>query len=155
MPPRPFPFPFRVGTDICSAARVRALITKHNKEYPLNPLIQFLKRTLTDPERLHFWDRFTKKIPREEILSQANAVSVFLAGRCVHTAPAINPRLTSLKVCCKRSLPQSMRSSGPYLEGLPVHYDPTCHLSCSRRAPVVPTSRLDTRWALQNHRVVR
>jgi hypothetical protein len=130
MPPRPFPFPFRVGTDICSVARVRAIITRHNEGGPLHPLRHFMKRVLTDPERRYFWDRFANT-SHAEILTQASAVSTFLAGRCVYTAPAINLRLTRVKVRCKRSLPQSMRSSASRLEGLPVHYDPTCQPSCS------------------------
>jgi holo-[acyl-carrier protein] synthase len=82
MPPRPFPFSFRVGTDICNVARLRAIITRRNDNEPLYPLRQFVNRVLTDPERQYFWKRFA---PEEEVLTKADAVSQFLAGRYVYT----------------------------------------------------------------------
>ncbi|KAF1940422.1 hypothetical protein EJ02DRAFT_379791 [Clathrospora elynae] len=78
MPPRPFPFPFRVGTDLCKVSRVHAIITRHSPSAPLRPLRQFLHRILTDQERQYFWTRFGSS---DQILTQAAAVSQFLAGR--------------------------------------------------------------------------
>ncbi|USP74676.1 hypothetical protein yc1106_01950 [Curvularia clavata] len=78
MPPRAFPFPFRVGTDICSVSRIQGVITRRNDGDALRPLRQFLKRILTDHEQQYFWQRFA---PAEDILTKTDAVSAFLAGR--------------------------------------------------------------------------
>ncbi|EUC44008.1 hypothetical protein COCMIDRAFT_99355 [Bipolaris oryzae ATCC 44560] len=81
MPPRAFPFPFRVGTDICSISRLRGIITRRNNSDPLRPLHQFLKRVLTSHEQQYFWQRFASA---DDILTKPDAVAAFLAGRYVH-----------------------------------------------------------------------
>jgi hypothetical protein len=48
------------------------------------PLHRFMKRVLTEPERLYFWDRFAHSTPKEDVLNRANTISEFLAGRYVH-----------------------------------------------------------------------
>ncbi|EUC36152.1 hypothetical protein COCCADRAFT_88989 [Bipolaris zeicola 26-R-13] len=78
MPPRAFPFPFRVGTDICSISRIRNVITRRNDGDPLRPLHQFLKRVLTSHEQQYFWQRFASA---DDILTKTDAVATFLAGR--------------------------------------------------------------------------
>ncbi|KAH7359556.1 hypothetical protein BKA66DRAFT_472773 [Pyrenochaeta sp. MPI-SDFR-AT-0127] len=78
MPPRPFPYALRVGTDICSVSRLRAIISRPNNGRPLNPLVRFIARVLTYPERKYFWHRFG---PPEELLTRLDTVSQFLAGR--------------------------------------------------------------------------
>jgi holo-[acyl-carrier protein] synthase len=78
MPLRPFPFPFRVGTDICNVSRLRTIITRRSDNEPLRPLRQYLRRVLTDHERQYFWKRFG---PEEAVLGKMDAVSQFLAGR--------------------------------------------------------------------------
>ncbi|RAR01866.1 hypothetical protein DDE82_006204 [Stemphylium lycopersici] len=78
MPPRPFPFPFRVGTDICNVSRLRGVITRRYDGDPTLPLRQFLKRVFTDHERQYFWKRFG---PTEDVLAKTEAISAFLAGR--------------------------------------------------------------------------
>ena len=80
MPPRPFPYALRVGTDICNVSRLRAVITRRSNGKSLRPLSQFLARILTSPERNYFWGRFG---PPEEALKNLDAVSQFLAGRRV------------------------------------------------------------------------
>ncbi|CAG5145107.1 uncharacterized protein ALTATR162_LOCUS1654 [Alternaria atra] len=78
MPLRPFPFPFRVGTDVCNISRLRAVLTRHYGGEPLRPLHQYLRRVLTDHERQYFWNRFG---PEETISKKIDSVSQFLAGR--------------------------------------------------------------------------
>ncbi|KAF7682128.1 hypothetical protein GT037_001104 [Alternaria burnsii] len=78
MPLRPFPYPFRVGTDICHVLRLRAVLMRHHRGEPLRPLHQYLRRVLTDHERQYFWNRFG---PEETISKRMDSVSKFLAGR--------------------------------------------------------------------------
>ncbi|KAF1830029.1 hypothetical protein BDW02DRAFT_508536, partial [Decorospora gaudefroyi] len=80
MPPRPFPLPLRVGTDICSVARVRAIITRGKDNEPQSSLLQFMNRIFTDLEQHYFWQRFA---PVENILSNPDVASQYLAGRYV------------------------------------------------------------------------
>ncbi|KAF2637478.1 hypothetical protein P280DRAFT_433251 [Massarina eburnea CBS 473.64] len=76
MPPRPFPFPLRVGTDICSIKRIQTLLCSHQS--PQRRLERFLPKLLTWPERQYFRSRFPSSHLRDNNL---NGVSVFLAGR--------------------------------------------------------------------------
>jgi holo-[acyl-carrier protein] synthase len=46
----------------------------------LTYLGKFTKRVLTVPERIYFWQRFG---PSRDIPTKLDAVSEFLAGRCV------------------------------------------------------------------------
>jgi holo-[acyl-carrier protein] synthase len=88
MPLRPFPFPLRVGTDICSIARIRKLLTpKAAASSP--PLVRFLPKLLTWPERRYFWERFASV---ENAQKELDAVSHFLAGRYEHLSCSITRR---------------------------------------------------------------
>ncbi|KAF2242920.1 hypothetical protein BU26DRAFT_523914 [Trematosphaeria pertusa] len=81
MPPRPFPFALRVGTDICSIARVQKLMTAPSRHFPQRKgwhLHRFLARLLTWPERQYFWERYKDT---DNVLSELHAVAPFLAGR--------------------------------------------------------------------------
>ncbi|KAH6872439.1 hypothetical protein BKA58DRAFT_145730 [Alternaria rosae] len=80
MPPRAFPLPFRVGTDICNVPRVRSIITPRTggDGEPLRPLRHYLKRVFTEHERQYFWNRFG---PEESVLEKVDVISKFLAGR--------------------------------------------------------------------------
>ncbi|CAO2652780.1 Nn.00g021910.m01.CDS01 [Neocucurbitaria sp. VM-36] len=78
MPPRPFPYPLRVGIDICNVSRLRAIITRTSDDKPSRSLSQFIIRILTYPERVYFRNRFG---PPEEALNKVDAVAQFLAGR--------------------------------------------------------------------------
>ncbi|KAJ4291615.1 hypothetical protein N0V90_009510 [Kalmusia sp. IMI 367209] len=78
MPPRPFPFPLRVGTDICSIARIHKLLSPKPLSPVNSPLRQFLPKLLTWPEQQYFWHRF-KDVNNAEY--ELNKVSQFLAGR--------------------------------------------------------------------------
>jgi holo-[acyl-carrier protein] synthase len=77
MPLRPFPLPLRVGTDICSIARVQKLLTPKSRAPP-SPLDRFLPKLLTWPERQLFWERFADT---ENAHNNLETVSQFLAGR--------------------------------------------------------------------------
>lgn len=80
MPPRPFPYPLRVGADICSVSRIRAIISRPHKGSGKPALERFLNRILTSPERRYFWERFG---PADNVSTKFDTVSQFLAGRCV------------------------------------------------------------------------
>lgn len=80
MPPRPFPYPLRIGTDICNVARLRSLIIRHKEDDSLRVLTRFLNRIFTLPEREYFWSRFGHA---EGVLTKLDAASQFLAGRFV------------------------------------------------------------------------
>ena len=79
MPPRPFPFPLRIGTDVCYLPRIRNFfrIDSHGKNG--GHFEGFLKRILTHPERVHFRHRFGTN--QEIISSDITPVAKFLAGR--------------------------------------------------------------------------
>lgn len=77
MPIRPFPVPLRVGVDVCNISRIRRIIA-HNESVSSDRLERFLKRILTKPERLYFWDRFG---PACRIGEKHGTVSEYLAGR--------------------------------------------------------------------------
>jgi phosphopantetheinyl transferase (holo-ACP synthase) len=87
MPPRPFPFPLRIGTDICYVPRIKNLFkpTSHGKSGGL--FEGFLRRILTHPERVYFRHRFGTN---EDILSSdIHPVAKFLAGRYAITAAVV------------------------------------------------------------------
>ncbi|KAF2877423.1 hypothetical protein BDV95DRAFT_601821 [Massariosphaeria phaeospora] len=94
MPVRRFPFPLRVGTDICSVNRIRDILLKNQgKENERRPLHQFLTKLLTWPERQYFWERFkTDELAFKDI----KRTSEYLAGRwaakeaCRKACPSIN-----------------------------------------------------------------
>jgi holo-[acyl-carrier protein] synthase len=58
MPPRPFPYALRVGTDLCNVARLRSIIARPHNGTGRPPLQQFLGKILTHPERHYFHKRF-------------------------------------------------------------------------------------------------
>jgi holo-[acyl-carrier protein] synthase len=80
MPPRPFPYPLRIGNDICSVARVRSIVARVNNTGQHHALDGFLRRVLTDREQAYFWTRFG---PRPQISTKLDAAAEFLAGRYV------------------------------------------------------------------------
>lgn len=64
MAPRPFPFPFNVGTDVVSLKRIRAVIEKQKPKRGgkvQSNLIPFLRHVFTPREQLEFWARFKKE----------------------------------------------------------------------------------------------
>jgi len=104
MPLRPFPFPLRVGTDICSIARIRKLLTP-KPEATTPALIRFLPKLLTWPERRYFWERFTSV---ENAQRDLDAVSHYLAGRYEYWSRSIAClRANDCQMGSKGSLPQS------------------------------------------------
>lgn len=59
MPPRPFPFALRIGTDIVSQARLRDLITRPKAGHGTGTQLDaFLRRVFTEREQFVFWKRF-------------------------------------------------------------------------------------------------
>ncbi|KAK1909791.1 hypothetical protein P3342_007963 [Pyrenophora teres f. teres] len=77
MPLRPFPIPFKVGTDICYVPRIRKFITQPSHGEPQRPVRRLLRKLLTEHERQYFWQRFGRRAPFDSI----ERVSQFLAGR--------------------------------------------------------------------------
>lgn len=79
MPPRPFPYPLRIGNDICSIRRVRRLITRNKRDKAELPtLTSFIRRILTPPEIHDFWHRFG---PEAVVQHKTDDISRYLAGR--------------------------------------------------------------------------
>ncbi|CAE7175428.1 hypothetical protein PTNB85_03390 [Pyrenophora teres f. teres] len=76
MPLRPFPIPFKVGTDICYVPRIRKFITQPSHGEPQRPVRRLLRKLLTEHERQYFWQRFGRRAPFDSI----ERVSQFLAG---------------------------------------------------------------------------
>lgn len=79
MPPRPFPFSLRVGTDLCNIPRIRKLITDTGDKRR-NPYQALLSKLLTHPERAYFRKRFGND---KSMHFNLNAAAQFLAGRYV------------------------------------------------------------------------
>lgn len=79
MPPRPFPFPLRIGTDICYLPRIRNLFKTSSHGNSVGLFERFLKRILTHPERVHFRHRFGTN--QDILSSDIGPVAKFLAGR--------------------------------------------------------------------------
>jgi holo-[acyl-carrier protein] synthase len=78
MPPRPFPLPLRVGTDLCHAKRIAQIIKAKESGNTDRPLEQFLSKVLTYPERAYFRQRFGSN---DAVFRNLQNVSHFLAGR--------------------------------------------------------------------------
>jgi holo-[acyl-carrier protein] synthase len=79
MPPRPFPLPLRIGTDICRVERIAQIINKgKDTNDPGQSLRRFLARILTHPERAYFRQRFGNN---DAVFRNLQNVSTFLAGR--------------------------------------------------------------------------
>ena len=93
MPPRPFPFPLRIGTDICYLPRIRNFfrIDSHSKNG--GSFEGFLKRILTHPERVHFRHRFGTN--QKMISSDITPVAKFLAGRFAISEAVVYSKLTT------------------------------------------------------------
>ncbi|PIA93804.1 hypothetical protein CB0940_04338 [Cercospora beticola] len=97
MPPRPFPYGFRVGTDIIAHDRIRKLITrqppKFKKARPVSQLDTFLRRTFTAREIVRFWQRNPGLNHRQHKLFRdpvkLDTVVLHLAGRWAAKEAAI------------------------------------------------------------------
>lgn len=82
MPPRAFPYPFKLGIDICHIPRVKSILLRNvdKGEKQTRPLSRFLSKVLTWPERQYFWDRFKD---HDAAYKDISKVSQYLAGRYV------------------------------------------------------------------------
>ncbi|KAF1925262.1 uncharacterized protein M421DRAFT_424065 [Didymella exigua CBS 183.55] len=78
MPLRPFPHPFRIGTDLCHVKRIAQIIKAKENGNAGRPLEQFLSKILTHPERAYFRRRFGSN---QAVSRNLQNVSHFLAGR--------------------------------------------------------------------------
>ena len=58
MPPKPFPFAFRIGTDICSIARIQRIVDKDEGQY----VRRWATKLFARPE----WSQFTTKLDQYE-----------------------------------------------------------------------------------------
>jgi holo-[acyl-carrier protein] synthase len=77
MPARPFPFPFRLGTDICRVDRVlRIICARQSPAVCTRTLDRFLRKILTDGEIVAF------RNAKADVTSPT-AIAEHLAGRCV------------------------------------------------------------------------
>jgi phosphopantetheinyl transferase (holo-ACP synthase) len=128
MSPRPFPFPLRVGTDLCSVPRLRSLITKAQNGNKGPPLNAFLHKILTHPERSYFRERFGNN---EAVFRNVDNVAQFLAGRYVSQTSCVDEiglaLITDLQVRSQRSMSQGLRSPGDIYTGLQAYYGTPRH----------------------------
>ncbi|WPG99184.1 Hypothetical protein R9X50_00199500 [Acrodontium crateriforme] len=61
MPPRPFPLPFNIGTDIVQISRIKQILMRQTQERDRTPtprLVSFLRRFLTAREQYIFHQKF-------------------------------------------------------------------------------------------------
>jgi hypothetical protein len=79
MPPRLFPFPLLVGTDICHVPRIRKLCKAISYGNSGGAFDRFLRRILTHPERVYFRHRFGTN--QDILSSDISPIANFLAGR--------------------------------------------------------------------------
>ena len=80
MPPRAFPYPLRLGTDICHVPRIKSILTANigGRGKDTSPLYRFLSKIFTWPERKYFLERFHSI---EKAYEDIDNVSQYLAGR--------------------------------------------------------------------------
>jgi holo-[acyl-carrier protein] synthase len=90
MPPRPFPFSYRLGNDICSIGRIHDLINPKTVDASSpagTPLKRFVSKLLTWPEQQYFYKRFQmveeglKDFQPRRNIPQLKTASQYLAGR--------------------------------------------------------------------------
>lgn len=85
MPPRPFPFPFRVGNDICNTQRIYNIVFKGTAapSSERSSLNRFVPKLLTWPEQQYFYHRFRKRLEGygSELDEDRKKIAAFLAGR--------------------------------------------------------------------------
>ena len=88
MPPRPFPYPLSIGTDIASLQRIRLLLTRNEEEVASDSrLARYLRHFLTHREQVHFWERFPNVKPTTaDQLRESDDVVRYLAGRYVRVS---------------------------------------------------------------------
>lgn len=87
MPPRPFPFPLRVGTDITSITRIRDAITRARRRQPGSQFHAFLDRLFTHREQEIFRHNFPDFTPAD--VNRLPKVTEHLAGRWAAKEAAI------------------------------------------------------------------
>ncbi|KAK3080022.1 hypothetical protein LTS18_003329 [Coniosporium uncinatum] len=90
MPPRPFPLPLRIGTDICHIPRIHRLITAEvrlsTSAFPRS-LFKLLNRLLTSHEHADFWARWSRPSLSSDAFvygsnrSEWMAIARYMAGR--------------------------------------------------------------------------
>ncbi|KAF2201548.1 hypothetical protein GQ43DRAFT_394007 [Delitschia confertaspora ATCC 74209] len=80
MPPRPFPYSLRLGTDLCSVRHIKNVLTGKDEAASKAKLGRLLRRIFTTPETQLFEARFGR-LESGESLAQMERVTEFLAGR--------------------------------------------------------------------------
>ena len=85
MPPRPFPLPYSIGTDICHIPRVRGIYNAPSRERSRVLLFRFLSHIFTFRETDIFWARFKSvKAVLDQACATTNSndkIAAHLAGR--------------------------------------------------------------------------
>jgi holo-[acyl-carrier protein] synthase len=113
MPLRSFPFPFRVGIDICEVSRIHKLITTRSRPIQASKhwyLHRFLSRVLTDLEEEAFWFRHLRKT-ESEIVQPGHPASRHLAGRYV--MPTATPDRNLLIFCLRWAAKEAIMKACP------------------------------------------
>ncbi|KAK7518356.1 uncharacterized protein IWZ02DRAFT_316371 [Phyllosticta citriasiana] len=91
MPPRPFPWPLAVGTDICSISRLRTMVMKrnngpahtHSRASQVAVMRRLISTLMTYDEIVYFYKRFLPQLrtPAGEWHAEWPPVYDHLAGR--------------------------------------------------------------------------
>ncbi|KAK4544062.1 hypothetical protein LTR36_004560 [Oleoguttula mirabilis] len=114
MPPRPFPYPLSIGTDIAHTVRIQRIVAPVNANDAPTRLFRFMRQFLTYREQQEFWARF--KGARTALGPQLPHVARYLAGRWAAKEAAIKAvhwrTLSALHVQILRRQPGS-HGGGP------------------------------------------
>lgn len=105
MPPRPFPLPINVGTDICSVQRIYHIIANGRPEYAA----RFVKKILTDRESEAKWPAGSMAAPFQHWWSMKKRLRDLDAGHELHKYKKL-----------RLSVPESSFRGFTFSEGPPI-----------------------------------
>ena len=95
--PRPFPFPFNIGTDICSISRVYEILKGINGR-------RFVRRVLIERERHEGLERLDGPLERWKLAGRTSSVLEWKMRELGLTAKELNKRRYKLKGKLKKEL---------------------------------------------------
>ncbi|KAK5117919.1 hypothetical protein LTR85_008693 [Meristemomyces frigidus] len=116
MPPRPFPYPLSIGTDIAHTVRIRRAVAPTDDHGKPLRLFRFMKHFLTYREQQHFWARFSGA--ENALGPHLDRVTQYLAGRWAAkeaVIKAVHWRRLSFKHI------QILRRNPDHIEGGPLY----------------------------------
>ena len=95
--PRAFPFPFNIGTDICSISRVYEILKGNNGR-------RFVRRVLIERERHEGLERLDGPLERWKLAGRTSSVLEWKMKELGLTAKELNRRRYKLKGKLKKEL---------------------------------------------------